>query len=249
MVLFVGIRAALAAVPAVALRWPIKKWAALAALLGALGYLILTGATVPTQRAFMMTALVALAVVADRWAISMRLVALAATVILLLRPGKPSLGQFPDVLRRRGRAGRRLRGLRAGARRLATRRRAGAADRDLCRRRRLDDGDRLARDRSLRRLPFQPDRPLRPAGQSFHGSGDGQLDHALGGARLCRPAARLNGMGVRRGAGDRARWLACTVPRRRSPPSLCCWWRSAAFGCVFGADAGDYAGCWRSPWG
>ncbi len=86
MVLFFGTRAVLALIPAVALRWPIKKWAAVVALFGAFGYLVLTGATVPTQRAFMMTALVLVAVLTDRRAISMRLVALAAAVILLARP-------------------------------------------------------------------------------------------------------------------------------------------------------------------
>jgi competence protein ComEC len=56
------------------------------ALAGSFGYLLLAGATVPTQRAFVMTALVLLAVLVDRSALSMRTVALAAGGILLLRP-------------------------------------------------------------------------------------------------------------------------------------------------------------------
>lgn len=83
---FFAIRFALAAVPPVALRWPIKKWAAAAALLAAFGYLWLTGATVPTQRAFVMTGIVLGAVIVERRAVSMRLVAIAATIVLLVRP-------------------------------------------------------------------------------------------------------------------------------------------------------------------
>lgn len=60
--LFFGVRAALALFPSVALRRPIKKWAALAALAGGLGYLVLTGGSVTTIRAFVMVAIVMLAV-------------------------------------------------------------------------------------------------------------------------------------------------------------------------------------------
>ncbi len=85
-ILFIGLRAALALVPPIALRYPIKKWAAGAALLGALAYSIISGATVPTQRAFLMIGLVLAAVMVDRRGLSMRMVAWAAAVILLLRP-------------------------------------------------------------------------------------------------------------------------------------------------------------------
>ena len=85
-ILFVGLRAALALVPPVALRYPIKKWAATAALAGALAYALIAGATVPTQRAFLMIGLVLFAVLFDRRGLSMRLVAWAAFVILLFRP-------------------------------------------------------------------------------------------------------------------------------------------------------------------
>ena len=83
---FFAVRFLFAAVPAFALRYPIKKWAAGVALMAAFGYLIFTGATVPTQRAFLMIAIVLLAIFVDRNALSMRLVALAAAVILILRP-------------------------------------------------------------------------------------------------------------------------------------------------------------------
>ena len=84
--LFLGLRLVLAAIPALALNRPIKKWAALGAMAGAFGYLLLTGATIPTQRAFLMAGLVFLAVLLDRSAFTMRLVAWAAFVVLLLAP-------------------------------------------------------------------------------------------------------------------------------------------------------------------
>jgi competence protein ComEC len=83
---FLGLRSLLALWPAVALRRPIKKWAAGAGLLVALVYLFLAGATIPTQRAFMMVGLVFLAVLLDRSAVSLRLVAWAAAAVLLLAP-------------------------------------------------------------------------------------------------------------------------------------------------------------------
>ena len=83
---FFAVRAGFALVPPLALRWPIKKWAALAAMLAAGGYLLLVGATVPTQRAFLMTAVVLLGVALDRNAVTMRLVAWAAFLVLLIRP-------------------------------------------------------------------------------------------------------------------------------------------------------------------
>ncbi|MEQ9519974.1 MAG: ComEC/Rec2 family competence protein [Parvibaculum sp.] len=91
MVLFAGtlfwlLRAGLALVPRLALHAPIKKWAAFAALFGALAYLLLSGSAVATQRAFIMTALMFLAVLLDRPAFSLRNVALAAMIVLTLRP-------------------------------------------------------------------------------------------------------------------------------------------------------------------
>ena len=84
--LFFAVRASLALIPRIALYYPIKKWAAVVAALGAFGYLALVGMTVPTQRAFIMIGLVLLAVVLDRSAFSMRLVAWAAAAILVLSP-------------------------------------------------------------------------------------------------------------------------------------------------------------------
>jgi len=91
MVLFGGslfwlVRAAFALVPAIALRYPIKKWGAAAALFGSTGYLLISGAEVATQRSWIMIALMFVAVLFDRPAISMRNVALAAIVVLTWQP-------------------------------------------------------------------------------------------------------------------------------------------------------------------
>ncbi|MDJ0942089.1 MAG: ComEC/Rec2 family competence protein [Kiloniellales bacterium] len=83
---FFAARAGLALIPALALRFPIKKWAAVLAAAAALIYLFLVGATIPTQRAYVMVGLALLAVVLDRQPISLRLLAAAAALILLLSP-------------------------------------------------------------------------------------------------------------------------------------------------------------------
>lgn len=84
--IFVGLRALLALCEPLALRYPIKKWAAGVTLLAAFAYLLVSGASVPTQRAFLMAGLVFLAVMLDRTSISMRLIAWAAIAVLLVHP-------------------------------------------------------------------------------------------------------------------------------------------------------------------
>ncbi len=83
---FASVRLAVAAVPALALAWPGKKIAAVAALLAGAGYLALSGATVPTQRAFVMVAVALVAVLLDRPALTLRALAVAAAIVVLLRP-------------------------------------------------------------------------------------------------------------------------------------------------------------------
>lgn len=83
---FFALRAGLAAWPAVALTRPIKKWAAVAALAAAFAYLQLAGASVTAQRAFVMVGVVLLAVLLDRSAVTLRLVAWAAVAVLALAP-------------------------------------------------------------------------------------------------------------------------------------------------------------------
>ena len=79
-------RAWLALFPAIALRWPIKKWAAGAALIFGFAYMLLAGSGAATQRSYIMLAVVFLAIIVDRPAISLRNLALAAILILLLEP-------------------------------------------------------------------------------------------------------------------------------------------------------------------
>ena len=80
------VRALLALFPAAALRWPIKKIAAVAALAAGLFYMLLAGAEVATQRSYIMIAVVFFAVLVDRPALSLRNLAIAAIIILLLQP-------------------------------------------------------------------------------------------------------------------------------------------------------------------
>lgn len=80
------LRLVMALVPPFALRVPTRKIAALGALAAGAFYLALSGGNVATERAFIMVAVMLVAVMLDRRAISLRSVAIAATVILLLRP-------------------------------------------------------------------------------------------------------------------------------------------------------------------
>ena len=85
-IVFFFVRAALALVPALAIRRPIKKWAAASALVAAAFYLVLSGAEVATQRSFIMIAIVLVGVIADRPALTFRTLAVAAFLVLLLAP-------------------------------------------------------------------------------------------------------------------------------------------------------------------
>lgn len=77
---------ALAFVPDLALRWPLKKVAAGAALLAALAYLVLSGSSLPAQRAFVMTGAALGAILLDRPAFTMRALAAAAVIVVVLAP-------------------------------------------------------------------------------------------------------------------------------------------------------------------
>ena len=83
---FALLRALLACSPALALRRPIKKWAALAALAVGLVYLALSGGNVSTIRAYVMAAVMFSAILIDRPAISLRNLAIAAFIVLALEP-------------------------------------------------------------------------------------------------------------------------------------------------------------------
>jgi competence protein ComEC len=83
---FFAVRGGLALIPPVALRYPIKKIAAGATLIVLAGYLLISGAAIPTQRAFVMNGIVFAAIMIDRLRISMRICAIAAAVVLGLEP-------------------------------------------------------------------------------------------------------------------------------------------------------------------
>lgn len=85
-VVFFAVRALLALFPGLTVTFPIKKWSAAAAFVAALFYLLLSGAEVATQRSFFMTAVVLIAVMVDRRAITFRTLAVAAMIVLLIAP-------------------------------------------------------------------------------------------------------------------------------------------------------------------
>src|SRR4051794_31362581 len=85
-VVFFAVRALLALMPGLTVSHPIKKWAAAAALLAAAFYLLLSGAEVATQRSFFMTAVVLIAVMVDRRAVTFRTLAVAAMIVLAVAP-------------------------------------------------------------------------------------------------------------------------------------------------------------------
>jgi competence protein ComEC len=85
-VLFAFARGGMALVPGLALRRPIKKYAAVLALFGVTGYLLLSGAEVATQRSYIMIVIVLAGVLLDRPALTLRTLAAAVVVTLLLSP-------------------------------------------------------------------------------------------------------------------------------------------------------------------
>ncbi len=85
-IVFFAVRALLALVPRIALYHPTKKYAAAAAIAVTFGYMLLSGATVSSRRAFVMTGLALLAVLVDRLSLSARAVAFAAAAIMVMTP-------------------------------------------------------------------------------------------------------------------------------------------------------------------
>ncbi|OYX44312.1 MAG: hypothetical protein B7Z02_06055 [Rhodobacterales bacterium 32-67-9] len=83
---FASCRYGLALIAPLAVRLDTRKLAALLALFAAIFYLILAGPNVATRRAFVMAAVMLVAVLADRRAISLRSVAIAALIVLFLEP-------------------------------------------------------------------------------------------------------------------------------------------------------------------
>jgi competence protein ComEC len=85
-VVFFAVRALLALIPQLTVGFPIKKWSAAAAFAAAAFYLLLSGAEVATQRSFFMTAVVLIAVMVDRRAVTFRTLAVAAMIVLAVAP-------------------------------------------------------------------------------------------------------------------------------------------------------------------
>jgi len=85
-IVFFFIRAGLALFPSLASRHPIKKWAALGALVAAGFYLLLSGVEVATQRSFIMIAIVLIGVMVDRPTLTFRTLSVAAIGVLLIAP-------------------------------------------------------------------------------------------------------------------------------------------------------------------
>jgi competence protein ComEC len=154
------VRYGIALVPALALRIDAKKVAAVLALLAALFYTALAGAPVPAQRACAMAGFALLAVLLDRTALSLRLVAWSAIIVLAVAPESLTGASFQMsfaavvalIAAWEAAAGwrRRLheRADRARHRWLWRRGAAIAAS--------LAPPSRLGRDRRLRRLSLQP---------------------------------------------------------------------------------------------
>lgn len=80
------VRALLALSTTIALLWPVKKIAAVGAMIGATAYCIFSGSDVATVRSLIMTLVMLGAILADRPALSMRNLALAAILVLLREP-------------------------------------------------------------------------------------------------------------------------------------------------------------------
>lgn len=87
-IFFVGVRMVLGLFMGFAQAWPVKKIAAFGALLMATAYYLISGFAVSAERAYLMMAVMLVAVLFDRAAISLRNVALSALVIIAISPSE-----------------------------------------------------------------------------------------------------------------------------------------------------------------
>ncbi|MGB8818495.1 MAG: ComEC/Rec2 family competence protein [Rhizobiaceae bacterium] len=81
-----SIRFVFALFPAFSSRYPVKKWAAAMALAISFFYLLLSGSGVATLRSFIMLAVMLVAILFDRQALTLRNLAIAALIILVFAP-------------------------------------------------------------------------------------------------------------------------------------------------------------------
>jgi competence protein ComEC len=84
--LFFNIRLLLTLYPPFALRFPVKKIAAIIAPIGAFIYLLLSGSPVPAVRSFIMVLVIFLGIMLDRESFTLRTLTMAAGLILLVLP-------------------------------------------------------------------------------------------------------------------------------------------------------------------
>ncbi len=88
------VRAVLATVPHAALYYPIKKWAAGAALVMGLVYMLLADSGAATERSYVMIAVMFFAILVDRPAVSLHNLSLAAILILVREPEQALAASF-----------------------------------------------------------------------------------------------------------------------------------------------------------
>ena len=80
------VRALLALAPRLLLLWPVKKIAAVAAMIGATVYCVFSGSDVATERSLIMTLVMFGAVLVDRPALSIRNLSMAGLIVLVREP-------------------------------------------------------------------------------------------------------------------------------------------------------------------
>lgn len=89
-IMFTGLRLGFSFFPVLVQRIPVKKLAAAGALMSSSFYLVISGAVISAQRAWIMVAIMLVAVVLDRAALTLRNVAIAAILIALISPSAVS---------------------------------------------------------------------------------------------------------------------------------------------------------------
>ena len=91
-------RALLSCLPYLILNWPIKKIAALVSMGAGAAYLMLSGASVATERAYIMAFTIFAAVLLERRALTLQALAIAAILVLLAPARGPAGAGFSNVL-------------------------------------------------------------------------------------------------------------------------------------------------------
>lgn len=85
---FFGVRFLLSLVPAIALRWPTKRIAAAASLVAITFYVLMAGPHISAERAYVMAAIMLVATILGRPALTMRNLALSAVVLIAVNPAQ-----------------------------------------------------------------------------------------------------------------------------------------------------------------